>query len=99
MGLWSGAEGRLGGHLHALAADVHLDQRVSHQVSEAAGVEVAVGPRVVAAVVDLRELQASVAVEVLAVEVLVGAADLQRGGRLVRRRRRRSLLLPCSGRF
>lgn len=75
---------QLEGHLHALAADVHLDQRVPNQVSEATAVKVAVGPRVAPPVVDLRELQASVEVEVLPVEVLVSAADLQRkAGRLV----------------
>lgn len=76
------AEKQLEGHLHAFAADVHLDQGVSNEVSEPAAVEVAVGPRVVAPVVDLRELQASVAVKVLPVEVLVSAADLpsQAGG-------------------
>lgn len=75
--------GQLEGHLHAFAADIHLDQRVSHQVSEATAVKVAVGPRVVPPVVDLRELQASVAVQLLPVEVLVRAADLQsQAGRL-----------------
>lgn len=47
-------------------------------MSEATAVEVAVGARVVLCVVDLRELQASVAVKVLPVEVFVGTVDLQR---------------------
>lgn len=71
------AEKQLESHLNVFAADVHLDQRVSNQVSEATAVKVAVGPSVVAPVVDLRELQASVLVKVLPVEVLVRTADLQ----------------------
>lgn len=57
--------------------DVHLDQRVSHQVSEPTAVKVAVGTRVVLGVVDLRELQTSVVVKVLPMEVFVSTADLR----------------------
>lgn len=45
-------------------------------MSEPAAVKVAVGARVVPPVVDLGELQTPVVVEVLPVEVFVGAADL-----------------------
>lgn len=60
--------------------DVHLDQRVSHQVSEPTAVEVAVGTRVVLGVVDLRELQTSIVVKVLPMEVFVSTADLRHKG-------------------
>lgn len=43
-------------HLHALPVEIHFDQRVSYQVSEATAVEVAVGTGVVLAVVNLWEL-------------------------------------------
>lgn len=65
--------------LHALPAEVHLDQRVSDEMSEATAVEVAVGAGVVFGVVDLRELQTSVFTQILSVEVLVGAEDLNKG--------------------
>lgn len=58
-------------HLERLVVQVHLEQRVSHQVSEATAVEVTVRPRVTSAVVDLRELQATVLVEVVSMEILV----------------------------
>lgn len=63
-------------HLHAFPVEVHLDQRVSYKMSEAAAVEVAVWTGVVLAVVDLRELQTSIFIELLPVEVLMGAEDL-----------------------
>lgn len=47
-------------------------------MSEATAVKVAVGARVVLCVVDLGELQTSVAVKVVPVEVFVGTVDLQR---------------------
>ena len=47
-------------------------------MSEAAAIEVAVGPRVVLGVVNLRELQTSVRVEVLSMEVLMGTENLDR---------------------
>lgn len=68
-------------HLQRLVLQVHLEQRVSHQVSETTAVEVAVGPCVAPAVVDLRELQAAVQLQVLSVEVLVLAEDLLQAGR------------------
>lgn len=63
-------------HLDSLVLQVHLEQRVSHQVSESTAVEVAVGPSVTPVVVDLRELQAAVLVEVVSMEVLVLAEHL-----------------------
>lgn len=49
-------------------------------MSEATAVKVAVGARVVLCVVYLGELQTSVAVKVVPVEVFVGTVDLQRAG-------------------
>lgn len=63
-------------HLERLVLQVHLEQRVSHQVSESTAVEVAVGPSVTPVVVDLGELQAAVLVEVVSMEVLVLAEHL-----------------------
>lgn len=68
-------------YLERLVLQVHLEQRVSHQVSEAAAIEVAVGPSVAPAVVDLRELQAAVLLQVVSVEVLVLAEHLLAAGR------------------
>lgn len=58
--------------------EVHLDQRVSYEMSEAAAVEVAVRAGVVLAIVYLRELQTSILVKVFPMEVLMGTIDLQR---------------------
>lgn len=63
-------------HLERLVLEVHLEQRVSHQVSEATAVEVTVWPRVTSVVVDLRELQATKLVEVISMEILVLAEHL-----------------------
>ena len=63
-------------HLEGLVLEVHLQQRVAHQVSEATAIEEAVWPCVVPAVVDLRELQASVVNEIVTVEILVVAQHL-----------------------
>lgn len=63
-------------HLERLVIQVHLEQRVSHQVSEATAVEITVWPRVTSAIVDLRELQATKVVEVVSVEILVLAEHL-----------------------
>ena len=57
---------------------VHLDQCVSYKMSEAAAIEVAVGTGVVMAIVDLRELQTSILMKILSVEVLMGTEDLYR---------------------
>lgn len=65
-------------HLQRLVLQVHLEQRVSHKVSEATAVEVAVGPRVAPAVVDLRKLQAAVLLQVVSVQVLMLAEHLSR---------------------
>lgn len=62
--------------------EVHLDQRVSYKVSEAAAVKVAVRVGVVLAVVYLRELQTPILVKVFPVEVLMGTVDLQRENEL-----------------
>lgn len=43
-------------NLQLLRVDVHLEQGISKDVSEAAGVEVAVRSAIVQVVVDLREL-------------------------------------------
>lgn len=67
-------------HLQRLVLQVHLEQRVSHQVSETTAVEVAVGPSVAPAVVDLRELQAAVLLQVVSMEVLVLAEHLSEAG-------------------
>lgn len=66
--------------LHLFSIKVHLDQRVSNQVSETAAIKVAVRAGVVLGVVYLRELQAAVVVKFLPVKVLVGAVDLQGEG-------------------
>lgn len=63
-------------HLERLVLEVHLEQRVSHQVSEATAVEVTVRPCVTSVVVDLRELQATKLVEVISMEILVLAEHL-----------------------
>lgn len=63
-------------HLECLVLEVHLEQRVSHQVSEATAVEVAVWPCVTPVIVDLRELQATKLVEVISMEILVLAEHL-----------------------
>lgn len=68
-------------HLQRLVLQVHLEQRVPHQVSEPAAVEVAVGPSVAPAVVDLGELQASVLLQVVAVKVLKLAEHLSEASR------------------
>lgn len=64
-------------HLHLFPIDVHLDQGVSHQVSEATTVEVAVAMGVVL-VVDLRELQTTILMEVFSMEIFMSAEYLQR---------------------
>lgn len=58
--------------------EVHLDQCVSHKVSEAAAIEVAVGVGVVLSIVDLRELQTTILVKILPMEVLMGTKHLYR---------------------
>lgn len=58
-------------HLKRFVLQVHFQQRVSHQVPEAAAIEVTVGLGVTPAVVDLRELQPTVLQEVVAIEILV----------------------------
>lgn len=58
--------------------EIHLDQSVSYKMSEAAAIEIAVGVGVVLAIVDLGELQTSILMKIIAVEVLVGTEDLQR---------------------
>lgn len=63
-------------HLESLVLQVHLEQRVSHQVSEATAVEITVRLCVASAVVDLRELQAAVFAEVVSMEILVLAEHL-----------------------
>lgn len=65
------------GHLHGFSMKVNLDQRVSHEMSEAAAVEVAVRAGVALGVVDLRELQTSILVKVLPMKILMGAEDLK----------------------
>lgn len=57
-------------HLKAFVLQVHFQQRVSHQVPEAAAVEVTVRLGVTPAVVDLWELQPTHLQEVVAMEVL-----------------------------
>lgn len=79
-------------HLQRLVLQVHLEQRVSHQVSETTAIEVAVGPSVAPAVVDLRELQAAILLQVLSVEVLMLAEHLseashKEGGKEISSRR------------
>lgn len=63
-------------HLECLVLQVHLEQRVSHQVSEATAVEITVWLCVIFAIVDLRELQAPVLVEVISMKILVLAEHL-----------------------
>lgn len=58
--------------------EVHLDQCVSYEMSEAAAIEVAVGVGVVLSVVYLRELQTAILMKILPMEVLMGAEDLHR---------------------
>lgn len=58
--------------------EVHLDQSVSDKVSEATAVEVAVSVHVVFAIVDLRELQTSVVMEIFPMEILVCTEHLHR---------------------
>ncbi|TNN42228.1 hypothetical protein EYF80_047603 [Liparis tanakae] len=60
-------------NLQLLGADVHLEQGVTEDVSEAAAVEVAVGPSVVLLVVDLRELQAAVLQQLVVVQLLLSS--------------------------
>lgn len=62
--------------LECLVLQVHLEQRVSHQMSEATAVEITVRMCVTSGVVDLRELQATVLMEVFSVEILVLAEHL-----------------------
>lgn len=78
--LFWGAASCMDTHLQRLVLQVHLEQRVSHQVSETTAVEVAVGPSVAPAVVDLRELQAAVLLQVVSMEVLVLAEHLSEAG-------------------
>lgn len=47
-------------NLKRLVLQVHLEQRVSHQVSEATAIEITVRSCVTSVVIDLRELQAAV---------------------------------------
>lgn len=47
-------------NLECLVRQVHLEQRVSHQVSEATAVEITIRSRVTSVVIDLRELQTAV---------------------------------------
>lgn len=63
-------------HLEILGLHIHLDQGISHQVPEAAAVEVAVPPAVVPAVIDLGELQAPNLLKALRVQIFVCAPDL-----------------------
>lgn len=65
-------------HFHALSIEIHFDQRVSHQVSEATAIEVAVGTGVVLVIVNLGELQTPVVMELLSMEVLMGAEHLKK---------------------
>lgn len=65
-------------YLHVFAVEVHLDQCVSYKMSEATAIKVAVRAGVVLAIVYLRELQTSILVKVLPVEVLMGTMDLYR---------------------
>lgn len=58
-------------HLERFVLQVHFQQRVSHQVPEAAAVEITVRLRVAPAVVDLRELQPAKLTKVVAMEILV----------------------------
>lgn len=58
--------------------EVHFNQRVSYKMSEAAAIEVAVRTGVVHAIVDLRELQTSILIKILPMEVLMGTEDLHR---------------------
>lgn len=55
--------------------EIHLDQSVSYKMSEAAAIEIAVRVGVVLAIVDLGELQTSILMKIIAVEVLVGTED------------------------
>lgn len=59
-------------------AEVHFDQRVSNKMSETAAIKVAVRAGVVLAVVYLRELQTSILMKLLPVEVLMSTIDLDR---------------------
>lgn len=63
-------------HLEGFVLQVHLEQRVSHQVSEATAIEITVWSCVTSAIVDLRELQATVLMEVISMEILVLAGHL-----------------------
>lgn len=63
-------------HLERLVLQVHLEQRVSHQVSEATAIEITVWLCVISAIVDLGELQATVLVEVISMQILVLAEYL-----------------------
>lgn len=58
-------------HLKRFVLQVHFQQRVSHQVPEAAAVEITVRLRVTPAIVDLRELQPTELQEVGTMEILV----------------------------
>lgn len=59
-------------HLKLLGVDIHLEQRVTEDVSKATAVEVAVGPGVVLSIVDLRELKATVLQQLIIIQLLVG---------------------------
>lgn len=65
------------GHLDAFSIEVNLDQCVSHKMSEAAAVKVAVRVSVAFGVIYLREFQTSILVKVLPMKVFMGAEDLQ----------------------
>lgn len=71
--LW---RGRGNTHLERLVFQVHLEQGVSHQMPETTAVEITVWLCVTSAIVDLRELQATVLVEVVTMEILVMTQDL-----------------------
>lgn len=63
-------------HLKCLVLQVHLEQGVSHHVSEATAVKVTIWSGVKFAVVDLWELQATVLIQVISMEILVLAENL-----------------------
>ncbi len=63
-------------HLECLVPQVHFEQRVSHQVSEATAIEITVWFCVIFFIVDLRELQATVLFEVVSMEILMLAEHL-----------------------
>lgn len=72
-----GLHGLTSPHLEILVLHINLDQGISHQVPEAAAVEVAVPPAIAVAVIDLGELQAPNLLKALRVQIFMCAPDLR----------------------